>query len=160
MNFIENVQNTAENMRTLEKNLLEIENLYSQMLICSSDEIEELDNRIFSLREQSDECLNKIKQNCAEDETGNIKKAVDPKSRHCDINAETEEIFNIRQSVNAVNIRITELIPVVKDRIEIKKEETLSMIKENNLSQSANAAKYFFKEDSDSVYLTRKGKKI
>lgn len=160
MNFSENVQNTAENMKMLEKNLLEIEELYGQMLICSSDEIEEIDNKILSLRENSDECLKKIKANCDEDETGMIKIAVDPKVRHCDIDSETEEIFKLRQSLNAVNVRIMDIIPVVMDRIEIKKEETLSLIKEHNQSQSANAAKYFFKEERDSVYLTRKGKKI
>ncbi len=160
MNFSENVQNTAENMKLLEKNLLEIEELYGRMLICSSDEIEEIDNQIFSLRKNSDECLKKISSNCDEDETGMIKKAADPKAKHCDIDKETEEIFMLRQSVNAVNVRITDIIPVVRDRIEIKKEETLSMIKENNQSQGANASKYYFKEDRDSVYLTRKGKKI
>ena len=160
MDFSEIVQNTIENMKTLEKNLLEIENLYSLMLVCSSDDIEEIDTKIFALRQSADECLKKIKTNCDEDETGAILKAANPKAKHCDIDTGTEEIFMLRQSVNAVNFRIMELIPVVRERIEIKKEETLSLIKEHNQSQSANAAKYFFEEEKDSVYLTRKGKKI
>ncbi len=160
MEFSEIVQNTSKNLKQLEENLLGMEELYGQMLVCSSDEIEEIDEKIFSLRKKADECLNKIEDDCASDETGAVRKAADPKAVHRDIDERTEEIFLARQSVNAVSVRLMELIPAVRERMEIKKEETLYLIKENNQSQSANAAKYFSKEERDSVYLTRKGKKI
>lgn len=160
MNFSEIIKNAADKVGSLEKNLLEIENQYSAMLICDPSEIEEINENIASCREKADVCLSEIKQICSEDETGLIKKAVNPGAKHFDIDVRTEEIFQKRQAVNAVIVRIQNLMPAVSERLELKKEETLALIKENNQSQSANAAKYFSKEDRDPVYLTRKGKTI
>ena len=123
--------------------LLETEIEISGMFTCPPDDLDVAVERINQYREITDEISAEIDAICAEDESGELKKAVMPQTDRKDVPDELVPVFEKRQEINAIIYRIQNTIPMVQDRLKKSMEKTLEEIKENNAGQSAKAARYY-----------------
>lgn len=123
--------------------LLEMEKEIGELYVCSPDDVDISVERINKYREITDEIFTEIDSLCAEDETGELKKATEPLTDRKDVAEEYVEVFEKRQEVNAVAYRISAAIPMVQDRLKKSMDRVLEEIKENNNGQSAKAAKFY-----------------
>ncbi len=142
--------------------LLETENEVNELYICSPDDIDVSVDRINKYREITDDILAEIDSVCAEEESGELKKATLPLTDRKDVSPDFVPVFEKRQDVNAVICRIQSAIPMVQDRLKRAMEKTLEEIKENNSGQSAKAARYYnaVNDSQNSYNFTRKSRII
>ncbi|WP_044974529.1 hypothetical protein [Ruminococcus sp. HUN007] len=123
--------------------LLEMEKEIGELYVCSPDDVDISVERINRYREITDELFAGIDSLCAEDETGELKKATEPLTDRKDVAEEYAVVFEKRQEVNAVAYRISAAIPMVQDRLKKSMDRVLEEIRENNSGQSAKAARFY-----------------
>ena len=121
----------------------EIEKEVNELYICSPDDVDVSVERINKYREIADDIFGEIEQICGEDESGELKKATEPRIDRKEVKDEFVQVYEKRQDVNAVAFRIQSTIPMVEDRLKKAMEKTLEEIRENNSGQGAKAAKYY-----------------
>jgi len=143
MNYTELSEQICSRFDEMEEVLLETELEINNLFTCSPEDMDVSTGRIEQYREITDEIQEEIDEICAEDESGELKKAVMPRTDRKDVADECIAVFERRQDINAVIFRIQSAIPMVTERIKKTMDRTLEEIKENNSGQSAQAAKYY-----------------
>lgn len=140
---MKNINEICECLNEIEEIMLEVEYEMNYLFTCDIDDIEFSMEKIDQYRQMTDEIFAEIDNLCEEDETGMLKKAVLPRTDRKDICDDVECIFELRQELNAVIHRVATLQPQVIKRFNKEKEKMLEEIKNNNIGQSAKAAKYY-----------------
>ena len=143
MDYSEAAKELCLCLNEMEEVFLETENEINCLYTCSPDDIDVCVERIERYREISDEIFAEIEAICAKDESGELKKAVSPRTDRKDVAEDLVCVFEKRQDINAIACRIQNTIPMVQDRLKRSMKKTLEEIKKNNTSQSAQASKYY-----------------
>lgn len=141
-----------------EEIMLELEKEINFLFECNPDEVEECSENIEHYKLITDEIFEEINEYCNKDETGMIRKAVSPKCDRYEITDDLECIFEKRQQVNAAVFRISDVIPMVENRLKKAMDRTIEKIKENNTSQIAQASRFYnsFEDDKEAARFSQK----
>lgn len=143
MNYTELSEEIFCRFDEMEEVLLETEQEINNLFVCSPEDMDVSVERIEKYKEITDEIRAEINGICAQDESGELKKAIMPDTDRRDVIDECISVFEKKQDINAVIFRIQNAIPMVTERIKKTMDKTLEEIKENNSGQSAQAAKYY-----------------
>ena len=141
MENTENIKKITHIQKILLVLIKKYENKTRQLLDCDIDKISVLVNSRGSILNRIEVLSKEILKYCDADSLEY--QAFKNKCSRGELPEQLKEIFDLRQEFNIYGVRAHNMEQEIIERIQIKREELLEKIKENNSGATAKAAKYY-----------------